>query len=96
MVYPMALRCFLRTLTKEPIWVTFKLAFTITRYVDFGPKNSYLKDEERSFNSTSGLLAHRMRAYFHLVMIPPQQRKTELVERLPQVEHTQLLRDFYT
>ena len=53
----MALRCFVSTLSKESPWVAFKFGFTIIGYIDFGPRNSYLSDEGRGFNSTSGAFA---------------------------------------
>jgi len=31
-----------------------RFTFTITGYVKLGPRNSYLKEEGRGFNSTSG------------------------------------------
>jgi len=54
-VHPMALQCFLSTLRKESIQVAFKFAFIFIGYVDFGPRNSYLSDEGRGFNSTSAV-----------------------------------------
>ena len=75
-VYPMVLWCFLSTLTKESIWVASKLAFTITWYVDFGPRNSYLKDEGMSFNSSLGTFASSNRGLLSSCNVPSLARES--------------------
>ena len=51
---PYGLRWNLSSLSKESIWDELRFALIITGNVELLSRNSYLKEEERGFNSTSG------------------------------------------
>jgi len=60
-----------------------------------GPRNSYLKEEGRGFNSTSGAHSSSNRSFSSAFKSSTLAWEGETFGELPNIEHTGLLRDFY-